>query len=54
VKVRELQPFYPDRVYRNILGISIDVKFHIDIGGGHIDIESFYRFKKILTDPAPN
>jgi hypothetical protein len=30
------------------------MKFNIDIGGGHIDIESFYRFRKILITPGPN
>jgi hypothetical protein len=30
------------------LGMLIDMKFHIGIGCGHIDIESFYRFRKNL------
>jgi hypothetical protein len=38
-----------------IPGIFIDMKFHIDIGGGYIVIESFYRFtKKKIIAPAPN
>jgi hypothetical protein len=41
--------------------MPIDMTFHIDIGGdnvdtvaGHIDIESFYQFRQILTPPEPN
>jgi hypothetical protein len=29
------------------LGILISVKCYIDIGGDHIDIESFCRFRKM-------
>jgi hypothetical protein len=35
-------------------GMSIDMKFYPDIGGGHIDIESSYWFRKYLLAPAPN
>jgi hypothetical protein len=35
-------------------GMSSDMKFRIDIGGGHIDIKSFYRFRKCLIAPGPN
>jgi hypothetical protein len=34
--------------------MSIDMKFHIDIGGDRIDIESFCRFRKSVIAPAPN
>lgn len=37
-----------------LVGMSIDIKFHIDIGGGHIDIELFYPFYQIVHHPAPN
>jgi hypothetical protein len=36
------------------LGMSVGKKFHVDIGGGHIDIKSFYLFKRVLIAPAPN
>jgi hypothetical protein len=34
--------------------MSIVMKFGIDIGGGHISIETFYRFREKITDPEPN
>jgi hypothetical protein len=29
------------------------MKLHIDIGGGHIDIESFYLFREYLIASTP-
>jgi hypothetical protein len=37
-----------------VLGMSVDMKFHINIRCGHIDMESFYRFRKFLIALAPN
>jgi hypothetical protein len=28
--------------------MSIDMKLQIDIGGGHIDVESFYLFQHLI------
>jgi hypothetical protein len=36
------------------LDMSIDIEFHIDSGGDNIDIEWFYRFRRVLIAPAPN
>jgi hypothetical protein len=36
------------------LEMLIDKKFHIDIRGGHVDIERFNRFRKILIAPTLN
>lgn len=36
------------------LGMSVDIKFHNDIEDGHINIKSFYDFRKKLVAPAPN
>jgi hypothetical protein len=36
------------------LDMSIDMEFHIDSGGDNIDIESFYRFRRVLIAPARN
>jgi hypothetical protein len=36
------------------VGMSIDVKFYVEIVGDHIDIKSFYRFRKFLFAPTPN
>jgi hypothetical protein len=44
----------PDHATAEIAGMSIVIKFHIGIEGGHIDIESCYQFRKILIAPAPN
>jgi hypothetical protein len=52
MKVRGLQLFYLDLVHQNILGMSIDKKFHVDIRGGHIEL--FLWVRKVLTAPAPN
>jgi hypothetical protein len=30
------------------------MRFHIDVGCSHIDIESFYLFRTFLITPAPN
>jgi hypothetical protein len=38
----------------DLLIMSIEVKFHVDIGGDHIDIESFYRFRQFSIVPAPS
>jgi hypothetical protein len=32
----------------------VGINFFIGIGGGHIDIESFYQFTEFLTAPAAN
>jgi hypothetical protein len=42
-----------------IIGMSIDVEFHIDVGGDNFDIESFYGLRKFdllqhLIDFSPN
>jgi hypothetical protein len=37
-----------------IIWMLVDMKFYIDIGGGYIDIESFYTFRQFLIAPAPN
>jgi hypothetical protein len=37
-----------------LLGISIDMKFHIDIGNGYINIQSFNLVRKILIAPSSN
>jgi hypothetical protein len=34
--------------------MSVSIKFHIDIRGGHINIELFYQFRKFLIAPASN
>jgi hypothetical protein len=38
----------------NRVWLLIDMKCHIDIECYHINIESFYRFIKIVIAPAPN
>jgi hypothetical protein len=30
------------------------MKFHFEIGDGHVDVRSFYRFTKLSIIPAPN
>jgi hypothetical protein len=35
------------------LAMSVDMKFYIVIAGDHIDIESFYRFRKRVTPLKP-
>jgi hypothetical protein len=35
------------------LDMFIDMKFHIDIRGGHINTKSCHRFIKHLTAPTP-
>jgi hypothetical protein len=36
-----------------MVGMSIDMKFHINIGGDHIDIEPFNLFGKLFIVPEP-
>jgi hypothetical protein len=36
------------------VGMSVDIKLHIDIGSGYIDIELLFLFRKLLIGPAPN
>jgi hypothetical protein len=36
-----------------LAAMSINMKFHIDVGSDHFDTESFYWFRK-LSAPAPN
>jgi hypothetical protein len=33
---------------------SVNIKWHIDVGSGHIDLESFSRYKQFLIPPARN
>jgi hypothetical protein len=32
--------------------MSVNIKFHFDLEGGHIDIKLFYMFRKVLIAPA--
>jgi hypothetical protein len=43
---------FSDIILRKLLGMSIDVNVYIDIGSGHVNIESFHRFRKVLIAPA--
>lgn len=38
----------------SVLGTSVDIKLHIEIGGRHIYIESFNWFRKLLITAVPN
>jgi hypothetical protein len=45
-KLRQIRKYFRNRL--------ITMKFHIDVGGGLIDTESFYWFRKFLIIPAPH
>lgn len=46
-----LMPLYISHLF---IGMSINMRFNINIGCGHIYVELFYRFKRFLIAPESN